>query len=133
MGARTKARKRAIDVLFEADQRGSDATSVLQERIGEPGTEAPLPPYSREIVLGVAAHASEIDALIEEKSSWPLSRMPAVDRAIVRVALWEIQYNDEVPNGVAVDEAVELATKLSTDDSPAFVNGLLGAVIGPRS
>lgn len=135
MGARTKARKRAIDVVYEADQRAlntGDAlirslASVLAERVVQPGTQASLPEYSVTIVEGVTERLAAIDeALSTYSQGWTLERMPAVDRALLRVGTWELLYNDEVPDAVAIDEAVELARELSTDDSPTFVNGLLG-------
>jgi N utilization substance protein B len=130
VGARTKARKRAVDVLFEADQRGLDVLEVLARRIAEPGTEAALPQYAVELVEGVAARRERIDEILETHShGWTVERMPAVDRALLRVGTWEVLYNDDVPDAVAVSEAVELAGTLSTDDSPAFVNGLLGRVV----
>lgn len=130
MGARSKARKRALDVLFEADQRGIAPAELLARRIAEPGTEAPLPQYSVELVEGVLARQERIDELIASYShGWTLERMPAVDRALLRLGAWEILYNQEVPDAVAADEAVELARALSTDDSPSFVNGLLGRLI----
>ncbi len=130
MGARTKARKRALDVLFEADQRQRDAQQLLAERIAEPGTEAALPQYSVDIVEGVLAEQERIDELLATHAhGWTLERMPAVDRALLRIGAWEILYNDDVPDAVAVDEAVELARALSTDDSPTFVNGLLGRIV----
>lgn len=129
MGARTKARKRALDILFEADQRGANVLDVLDERFEESGRQTPLPAYSAEIVRGVAAQWIEINAQIAAAShEWTLERMPAVDRAILRLATWEILYNDEVTPAVAIDEAVELAADLSTDDSPKFVNGVLGRI-----
>lgn len=130
MGARTKARKRAVDVLFEADQRGLDVIEVLARRIAEPGTEAALPQYAVELVEGVAERRERIDEILATHShGWTVERMPAVDRALLRVGTWEVLYNDDVPDAVAVSEAVELAGTLSTDDSPAFVNGLLGRVV----
>lgn len=130
MAARSKARKRALDVLFEADQRGVAPVELLTRRIAEPGTEAPLPQYSVELVEGVLARQERIDELIASYShGWTLERMPAVDRAVLRLGAWEILYNDDVPDAVAADEAVELARALSTDDSPSFVNGLLGRLI----
>ncbi|WP_019137120.1 transcription antitermination factor NusB [Cellulomonas massiliensis] len=130
MGARTKARKRAVDVLFEADQRGLDVLEVLARRIAEPGTEAALPQYAVELVEGVAERRERIDEILATHShGWTVERMPAVDRALLRVGTWEVLYNDDVPDAVAVSEAVELAGTLSTDDSPAFVNGLLGRVV----
>ncbi|MBF0687589.1 MAG: transcription antitermination factor NusB [Cellulomonas sp.] len=130
MGARTKARKRALDVLFEAEQRGLDVRELLAKRVVEPGTEASLPQYAVDIVEGVLAHGERIDELLATHAhGWTVARMPAVDRALLRLATWEILWNDDVPDAVAVDEAVSLARELSTDDSPAFVNGLLGRLV----
>lgn len=130
MGARTKARKRALDVLFEAEQRRLDPMTVLADRIAQPGTEAALPQYSVEIVEGVETHRARIDEVIATHShGWTIERMPAVDRELLRIGAWEILFNDDVPDAVAVDEAVELARDLSTDESPGFVNGLLGRLV----
>jgi N utilization substance protein B len=130
VGARTKARKRALDVLFEAEQRRLDPLTLLAERIAEPGTEASLPQYSVELVEGVQAQRARIDEVIATHShGWTIERMPAVDRELLRIGAWEILYNDDVPDAVAVDEAVELARSLSTDESPGFVNGLLGRLV----
>ena len=130
MGARTKARKRALDVLFEADQRGLDPLTVLARRIAEPGTQAPVPQYSVELVEGVVEHLERIDEVLATHShGWTVARMPAVDRSLLRVGAWEILYNDEVPDAVAVSEAVALAEELSTDESPSFVNGLLARIV----
>jgi len=134
VAARTKARKRAVDLVYEADQRSlmGDALvrtlpAVLAERMLHPGTQTSLPEYTAQVVEGVAERIAAIDeALSTYSQGWTLERMPAVDRAILRVGTWELLYNDDVPDGVAVDEAVELARDLSTDDSPSFVNGLLG-------
>jgi N utilization substance protein B len=132
MSARTKSRKRALDVLFSADVRGDrleDALQAEQARALARPERASSWPYAREIVQGIVDHRDEIDGMIREHSTaWPLERMPAVDRAILRVATWEIEHNPDVPAGVAIDEAVELAKELSTDDSPRFVNGVLAAV-----
>ncbi|MCL1899049.1 MAG: transcription antitermination factor NusB [Promicromonosporaceae bacterium] len=130
MAARTKARKRAADLLFEAEQRDVDALALLADRVAKPVTEAALPQYTADIVEGVMAHLERLDELLETYSNdWTLERMPAVDRALLRVGAWEIFYNPEVPDEVAVDEAVSLAKKLSTDDSPSFINGLLDKLI----
>ncbi|WP_265521268.1 transcription antitermination factor NusB [Oerskovia flava] len=131
MGARTKARKRALDVLFEAEQRHRDPVRLLAERVVDSGVaQSPLPQYSVEIVEGVVEHGERIDELLETYSQgWTLDRMPAVDRGLLRIGSWEILYNDDVPDAVAVDEAVDLARELSTDDSPSFVNGLLGRIL----
>jgi N utilization substance protein B len=127
MAARSKARKRALDLLFEADQRGVDATELLASRLATPGDSPPVNPYAVEMVEGVVLHRSEIDELLTTYShGWTLPRMPAVDRAILRLGAWEILWNEDVPDAVAISEAVELAKTLSTDESPSFVNGLLG-------
>lgn len=129
MGARTKARKRAADLLFEAEQRGIDAVELLRDRIAAPLTEAPVPQYAADLVEGVSSVRERIDEVLETYSNgWTLERMPAVDRALLRLGAWEILFNDEVPDAVAIDEAVDLAAQLSTGDSPSFVNGLLGRI-----
>ena len=109
MAARTKARKRAIDVLFEADQRGENVMDVLNQRIADSGRQTPLPDYAQTIVRGVASRWLEINVLLQEASpEWTLQRMPAVDRAILRVGAWEV-LDGTVGVAVAIDEAVELA------------------------
>ncbi len=129
MAARTKARKRALDILFEADQRDANVSEVLEERLRNSGRETPLPPYAEELVRGVVSRWIEITALVQEASpEWELTRMPAVDRALLRLATWEILFNPSVPTAVAIDEAVDMAADLSTDDSPRFVNGVLGKI-----
>ena len=134
MGARTKARKRALDVLFEADQKGENVLETLEARLALPGTQAPLPQYSEQIVRGVVEQWVTLNGLIQEASpEWTLARMPAVDRAILRISAWEIVYNDDVPVAVAIDEALTLAGDLSTDDSPKFINGVLGSIAGQAS
>ena len=131
MGARSKARKRALDVLFEADQRGLDAVSVLAERVRR--ADPPVPEYAVEIVEGVSAHRERIDELLATYAQgWTVDRMPGVDRALLRLSSWELLYNDDVPDAVAIDEAVELARSLSTDESPAFVNGLLARLLAVK-
>jgi transcription antitermination protein NusB len=130
MAARTKARKRAVDILFESEQRGVDPLVLLADRVVEPHTEASVPQYTVEVVEGVIAHRDRIDELLETYShGWTLERMPAVDRALLRIGAWEILFNDDVPDAVAIDEAVDLAASLSTDDSPSFVNGLLARIV----
>lgn len=128
MGARSKSRKRALDVLYEADQRGIEPLTMLDTRSGD--ADYPMREYSAELVRGVASHADEIDELLETYSQgWPLRRMPVVDRAALRIGAWEILFNDDVDGPVAIDEAVDLVRKLSTDDSPTFVSGLLGRIL----
>jgi transcription antitermination protein NusB len=130
VGARTKARKRALDVLFEADQRGVDPVTLLAQRVADSGAETALPQYSVDIVEGVVAHQERIDELLATHAhGWTIDRMPAVDRGLLRIGTWEVLFNDDVPDAVAVDEAVELARSLSTDESPTFVNGLLGRIV----
>lgn len=127
MSARSKARKRALDVLFEAEQRGVPAAQVLAARLG--GADAAVNPYTVSIVEGVVEHRDRIDELIGTYAvGWSLDRMPAVDRTVLRIGVFELLWSDDVPDAVAIDEAVSLARSLSTDDSPAFVNGLLGRV-----
>ena len=125
--ARSKARKRALDILFEAEQRDSPVLGLLAERItlGSP----PVPGYAADLGRGVAAHAARIDELISRYAEgWTLDRMPAVDRNILRIGLYELLWADDVPDAVAISEAVLLAQDLSTDASPAFVNGLLARI-----
>jgi N utilization substance protein B len=136
MSARTKARKRALDVLYGADVRQisiNEALATEAERaVNEPQRESSWL-YAREIVDGVLDHREEIDELIETYAQgWTLARMPVVDRAILRIGVWEVIYNDDVPEGVAISEAVEAATVLSTDDSPGFINGLLAKIAQTR-
>jgi N utilization substance protein B len=128
MAARSKARKRAVDVLYEADVRGNDRLAVLRDRIET--ANPPVPEHTVRLVEGVAEHTGRIDALIDaHASNWSLDRLPDVDRAILRMAVFELLWADDVPDAVVIDEAVELAKTLSTDDSPAFVNGVLGAIL----
>lgn len=125
MSARGKARNRALDVLFEAEQRSVSAFDVLRARREK--TDQVVNPYTLEIVEGVLSQQEAIDEFLETYSQgWSLERMPSVDRIILRIGTWELLYNDDVPDGVAVSEAVALAKTLSTDESPQFINGLLG-------
>jgi len=125
VGARSKARKRAVDLLFEADARGIDPVTLLADRLGSPDVP-PINDYTVALVEGVTARREEIDRLIAEHAEgWSLQRMPAVDRAVLRLGAYELLWETDVPDAVAIDEAVELAKALSTDDSPRFVNGVL--------
>jgi transcription antitermination protein NusB len=127
MAARSKARKRAVDVLYEADLRGRERRELLAERVAD--GHPPISEYTIRLVEGVAEHAGRIDELIDTHATgWSLERLPDVDRAILRMAVFELLWADDVPDPVVIDEAVELAKSLSTDDSPAFVNGVLGAI-----
>lgn len=137
MSARAKARKRAVDAVFAADIRKIDPSLLLDdvaELSADRQNQDKIFDYARQIVQGVVDHNEEIDDLLETYSQgWALDRMPTLDRAILRVAVWEILYNDEVPDAVAVNEAVELAKELSTDDSGSFVNGLLNKIAGTKT
>ena len=127
MGARTKARKRALDILFESDQRGLPVADTLTAR--QEAAATPLNPYTVTLVEGVDGHRAEIDEAITAYSAgWPLDRMPAVDRTIIRIGVFELRHVDEVPDAVALSEAVSLARELSTDESPSFVNGVLAKI-----
>ncbi|GHG68325.1 transcription antitermination factor NusB [Streptomyces griseocarneus] len=130
MSARSKARKRAFQILFEADQRGSTVQNVLADwiRLARSDDRQPsVNPYTMQLVEGYAQHVARIDELIATYAvDWDLDRMPAADRNIVRLGAYELIWEDETPDAVAIDEAVQLAKEFSTDDSPAFVNGLLG-------
>ncbi|MFK5585055.1 MULTISPECIES: transcription antitermination factor NusB [unclassified Serinicoccus] len=129
MAARTRARKRALELLFEAEQRGVNVGDLLEQRVAEPTTQHALPGYTVDILRGVLEHWSHIEEILATWSQgWSLERMAAVDRAALRVGVWEIVWNDEVPDMVAVSEAVDLVQAMSTDESPGFVNGLLARV-----
>jgi len=128
VGARSKARKRALDVLYEADLRGSDPRTTLQERLAQ--ADPPIAAYAVELVEGVIAHRSRIDELIAQHAvDWSIERMPLVDRNILRIGAYELLWANDIPDGVAVSEAVELTRSLSGDQSPAFVNGLLARLL----
>lgn len=130
---RHQARKRAVDLLFESEARGltpAEGAAMRAELASQQPDVAPLHPYTVTVATGVAAHSAHIDDLITSHlQGWKLERLPAVDRAILRVAIWELLHAEDVPEPVAVDEAVKLAKELSTDDSPGFVNGVLGQVM----
>jgi len=127
VAARSKARKRALDVLFEAELRGEPPLAVLEARTVQ--ADPPVGSYAIELVQGVQAHRDEIDDLLGRYArGWTLERMPAVDRNILRIGAYELLWSADVPAAVAISEAVLLAKDLSTDGSPAFVNGLLGTL-----
>ena len=127
MTARSKARKRALDILFESEQRRVDPLETPADRRDVP--DAPLNPYTVELVEGVTGERYQIDRIIGDASrDWPVDRMPAVDRTVLRIAVWELLHG-EVPESVAIDQAVELCKDLSTDESPTFVNGVLSRVL----
>jgi len=121
--ARTKARKRALDLLFAAEARGLSAGDLLDQQIRE--GEVPNNPFTVKLVRGVVAESERIDTLIAAfAQDWSLARMPAVDRNVLRLGVWELLDGD-VASEVAISEATALVTELSTDDSPSFVNGVL--------
>lgn len=131
MAARTKARKRALDILYASELRRESPVEALDRSIAE--GEGPTNDYTAVLVRGVHEHAAEIDELIASYAEgWTLGRMPAVDRNVLRIGTWEVLHADDVPGAVAVSEAMVLVRELSTDDSPAFVNGVLGAIVRDR-
>ncbi|MEY4554866.1 MAG: hypothetical protein RL197_1293 [Actinomycetota bacterium] len=135
MSSRSKARKRAIDAIFAADLRKEspeDLLAATQIQVSDRQNQNEIFAYANEIVTGVIENHSEIDDLLETYSEgWSIERMPNVDRAILRVGIWEILYSD-TPNGVVVNEAVELAKDYSTEESGGFINGLLSRVAGTQ-
>ena len=137
MSARAKARKRAVDAVFAADLRKISPLSLLNDvadLAADRQNQEAIFGYARQIVQGIVDQHDEIDDLLETYSQgWALDRMPNLDRAILRVAVWEIIYNADVPDAVAVNEAVELAKELSTDDSGSFINGLLSRIVSTKT
>ncbi|MBA2738282.1 MAG: transcription antitermination factor NusB [Nocardioidaceae bacterium] len=131
MGARTKARKRALDLCFEAELRGLPLDGTLEQHVQsrQAAGEQPLNDYTVILVRGVVAHQERIDAVLAEFSvGWSLDRMPAVDRNLLRIGAYEVLLVEDVPDAVAISEAVNLARELSTDESPRFVNGVLARI-----
>ena len=132
MAARTKARKRALDLLYASELRGESATVALDRAIDE--GEGPTNSYTADLVRGVVEHLARIDEVLSSYSEgWTLDRMPAVDRNVLRLGVFELLYVDDVPDPVAVSEAMALVRDLSTDESPQFVNGILVAVLRNKS
>jgi N utilization substance protein B len=130
--SRRKSRRRALDALYSADLRGIDAPAVLTETIGRMGRDVPEHmAYATALVEGVAAHAARIDELLSTYAEgWTLDRMPVIDRNLARIAVYEVLFRDDLDDAVAISEAVTLAEELSTDESPRFLNGLLGRIAG---
>jgi N utilization substance protein B len=127
MAARSKARKRALDLLFASELRREKPVDALERAIAE--GEGPTNDYTAVLVRGVVEHQARIDELLSTYSEgWTLDRMPAVDRNVLRLGVYELLYADDVPDAVAVSEAMALVRDLSTDESPAFVNGILGNI-----
>lgn len=137
MSARAKARKRAVDAVFAADLRKISPLSLLNDvadLAADRQNQEAIFGYARQIVQGIVDQHDEIDDLLETYSQdWALDRMPNLDRAILRVAVWEIIYNPDVPDAVAVNEAVGMAKELSTDDSGSFINGLLSRIVSTKT
>jgi transcription antitermination protein NusB len=131
MSARSKARKRAVDLLYEADLLGVDPMTTLADRVAL--ADPPINDYTVTLVEGVQEHRARIDEILASYAEgWTIARMPGVDRAVLRVGLYELVWREDVPDAVAIDEAVELAKLLSTDESPRFVNGVLARVLRDR-
>jgi N utilization substance protein B len=132
LSARGKARKRALDVLYESDLRGTDVMRTLADRLAQ--SDPPVPEYTVDLVEGVLAHRAELDALISTSSQeWTIERMPPVDRNLLRIGGYELLYRADVPDAVAINEAVELAARLSTDESATFINGILGRLLSRKA
>lgn len=131
MSARSKARKQSLDILYEADIRGASPMDILSQRdVVEDGPEArPIREYARELIGGVTEHRRKIDELISTYAQgWDMDRLPAVDRNILRLSLFEILWKDELADAIAIDEALALAKELSTDESAGYIHGVLGRI-----
>ena len=131
MSARSKARKQALDILYEADIRATNPATILESRdINEEGPDArPIREFTRLLIGGVVEHSRKIDELIATYAQgWDMDRLAAVDRNILRLGIYEIIWSDDVADGIAIDEAISLAQELSTDDSSTFIHGLLGKI-----
>jgi N utilization substance protein B len=131
VSARSKARKHALDILYESDIRTTPAEGILASReIVEDGPDArPLREFTKELVTGVVSHKRKIDELITTYAQgWDMDRLAAVDRNILRLGIYEIVWVDDLEDGIAIDEALTLARDLSTDDSASFIHGLLGKI-----
>lgn len=130
MSARAKARKRALDFLYEADIRGGDPLTLIAERAAEDISQISQAEYSLLLIEGVQAHRAKIDELITTYAQgWDMDRMPAVDRNILRIAIFEILWEQDLDDQIAASQAVEFAKELSTDDSAGYINGVLGRII----
>lgn len=129
MSARSKARKRALDLLYASEMRNRSTDEALDQQ----SDAGPVNDYTVELVRGVTEHRERLDEVIATYAQgWTLDRMPAVDRNVLRMATFEVLYVDDVPDAVAVSEALHLVRDLSTDESPAFVNGVLGNIVRDR-
>lgn len=136
MSARSKARKQALDILFETDIRGTSPIDLVSTRLVEDeGQDArPIREYARELVIGVCDHRRKIDELISTYAKgWDMDRLPTVDRNILRLAIYELLWCESIPDAVAIDEAINLAKSLSTDDSASYIHGVLGRISSIKS
>ncbi|MFZ9640635.1 MAG: transcription antitermination factor NusB [Candidatus Nanopelagicaceae bacterium] len=131
MSTRSKSRKAALDLLYEADIRGRSASDLLSTRLSD--EETYIREYTAQLLEGIATHRRKIDELIIlHAQGWDMDRMPAVDRNILRIAIYELLWNKEIPEKVAINEALELAKVLSTDDSVSYINGVLSTIVTNR-
>ncbi|HEX8033296.1 MAG TPA: transcription antitermination factor NusB [Ktedonobacterales bacterium] len=129
MGVRRQARIIALQTLYEYDTAGHDVDSILERHVEERRLTQPVVDYAKELVHGVLAHLPQIDATIEEAAhEWPLAQMARIDKNILRLAIYEILYNNAVPAKAAINEAVELAKRFGSDTSSRFINGVLGTI-----
>jgi N utilization substance protein B len=131
VSARSKARKQALDLLYEADIRGSSALELLQSRdVIEEGPEArPIRDFTKDLITGISTNSRKIDELITTYAQgWDMDRLPAVDRNILRLAIYEIVWSTDLADGIAIDEALTLAKELSTDESASYIHGVLGKI-----
>lgn len=131
MSARSKARKQALDLLYEADIRGGSALEILQSRdIPEEGPDTrPIRDFTKELISGISDNTRKIDELITTYAQgWDMDRLPAVDRNILRLAIYEIIWSSDLADGIAIDEALTLAKELSTDESAGYIHGVLGKI-----
>jgi transcription antitermination protein NusB len=131
VSARSKARKRALDILYESDLRQTDPVATVGERVAR--ADPPVPEYAVELVEGVSGNRARIDEIISAYAEgWTLDRMPTIDRNVLRIGVYELLWREDIPDVVAIDEAIELAKSLSTEDSPRFVNGVLARILRSR-
>ena len=135
MSARSKARKQSLDLLYESDIRGKASTELLALRdVVEEGPDArPIRDYTKTLISGVDAHKRKIDELISTYAQgWDMDRLPAVDRNVLRIGIYEILWQEDVPDAVAIDEALVLAKELSTEESSGYIHGVLGRISSIR-
>jgi N utilization substance protein B len=135
VSARSKARKQSLDLLYEADIRGKASTDLLELRdVSEEGPDArPIREYTKILISGVDSHKRKIDELISTYAQgWDMDRLPAVDRNVLRIGIYEILWQEDVPDAVAIDEALALANELSTEESSGYIHGVLGRIASIR-